>query len=97
VSYSGIVVRTQPARMADLVPELSALPGVRVHQEDPATGRLVLTLEATSVDEEIEGLRRIQRLPGVVSADLVYHRLREDNPDPGANAPPPSAPQQGET
>jgi nitrate reductase NapD len=97
VSCSGIVVRIPPDRLAATLPELSALPGVRVHQQDPATGRLVLTLEAASIDDEIEGLRRIQRLPGVASAELVYHRLREDDPAPGTGVPSPSAPQQGET
>jgi nitrate reductase NapAB chaperone NapD len=36
------------------------------------------------VDEEIEGLRQIQRFPGVISADLVYHRLPTDT---GSNRP----------
>lgn len=78
LSYSGIVVRARPAALAELAPGLSELPGVQIHQQDADSGRLVLTLEAASVDEEIEGLRRIQCFPGVISADLVYHRLPAD-------------------
>jgi nitrate reductase NapAB chaperone NapD len=77
LSYSGILVRARPAGLPDLAARLAALPGVRVHQQDPARGRLVLTLAAETADEEVEGLRRIQRLPGVISADLVYHRLAD--------------------
>jgi nitrate reductase NapD len=84
LSYSGIVVRVRPAALAELAPGLSELPGVRIHQQDTDSGRLVLTLEAESVDEEIEGLRQIQRFPGVISADLVYHRLPTDT---GSNRP----------
>jgi nitrate reductase NapD len=75
VSYSGIVVRADPAGLAKVADRLNDLPGVQVHQKHPESGRVVLTLEAGTADEEVAGLRRIQTIPGVVSADLVYHRL----------------------
>ena len=98
MSYSGIVVRAQPASLTGLVKALADLPGIEVHQSDPATSRLILTLEAASVDDEIEGLRRVQRVPGVVSADLVYHRLQGGD-EPAATSPssPTPSAQQGDT
>lgn len=75
MSYSGIVVRADPAGLAKVADRLNDLPGVQVHQKHPESGRVVLTLEAGTADEEVAGLRRIQTIPGVVSADLVYHRL----------------------
>lgn len=98
MSVSGILVRTRSDRMSRLATSLGELPGVRVHQQDPENGRLVVTLEAGSVDEEIEGLRRIQKMPGVISADLVYHWLPEDDAATSVAAAAPSpASEQGES
>jgi nitrate reductase NapD len=88
LSYSGILVHARPGDLDVLAARLAALPAVRVHQRDAETGRLVLTLEADTVDDEIQGLRRIQQTEGVVSADLVYHRLA---PDAASGSPAPSA------
>ena len=51
---------------------LRALPGVEVHQVE--AGRAVVTQET---GEQEEGLRRIQALPGVLHAELVYHWFEE--------------------
>ena len=78
MTFSGILVHTEPGDLASLAETLDRLPGTRVHQQDPATGRLVLTLDAPTVNDEVDGLRRIQQVPGVVSASLVYHRIGAD-------------------
>lgn len=87
MSISGLVVCTKPASLAALATRLSAMPGLKVHQRDPATGRIVVTLEAASVDEEIEGVQRIRSLPDVVSADLVYHRVAGESDTSPARQP----------
>lgn len=70
---SGIVVTTTAERLPEVAGALAGLPGVDVRQTDPATGRVIVVQEAASVDGEIEGMRRIQSLPGVVDASLVMH------------------------
>ncbi len=62
---------------------LEALPGVEVRHTDPTTGRLLVIQEAADVDTEVEGLRRIQALPGIILAEMVYHHFEDD---PGINA-----------
>ena len=97
MSYSGIVVRADPKGLAEVADRLVALPGVQVHQRHAESGRMVLTLEAGTPDEEVAGLRRIQTVPGVVSADLVYHRLpRDEESDGDAKTPPNTGAQRGE-
>ncbi len=87
MTCSGILVHAAPGEFAPVVAQLESLPGTRVHQQDPASGRIVVTLEAPSVDDEIDGLRRIQQAPGVLSASLVYHRLEtEDGTSADGNA-----------
>ena len=48
-----------------------AIPGAEVHATSP-TGKLVVTLEASTADEMMSKLACIQRTDGVLSAALVY-------------------------
>lgn len=73
MNLSGIAVIATPQNVEAVAARLTALPGVQVAQIDRDGGRLVLVQEATSVGDEVEGFRAIQRTPGVVSADLVCH------------------------
>ena len=72
-SVAGLLVRTLPADLPAVTARLSALAGVDVHHKEGATGRLVVTLETVDIDDEEEGLERVRREAGVISAELVYH------------------------
>ena len=61
-----------------MLPLPSQLPGIELHQEDPETGKLVLTQEAETDEDQMNGIRRIQIIPGVNIAELVYHYFDED-------------------
>lgn len=75
MNLSGILVVVTPRRMAEAIGRLNALPGVEVHHSDSATGKIVVTQEAPTVEDEVEGLRRIQMLPHVLVAEMVRHHL----------------------
>ena len=66
MNISGIVVTLVPGE-GDL-DALRALPGVEIHHLQ--AGRAVVVQET---DDQEDGLRRIQALPGVLHAELVYH------------------------
>jgi nitrate reductase NapAB chaperone NapD len=83
MNLSGIVVTTAPASVPDVAEGLAALAFVEVTQVDPVGGRIVVVQERASVADEMEGLRAIQRLPGVVSADLVVHYFGDEERPPG--------------
>jgi nitrate reductase NapD len=78
VNLSGILVIAAPGRFDEVVAGLPALPGVEVHHLDAATSRAVVVQEAAGIDQEVDGLRRIQSLPGVASAEMVYHYFGDD-------------------
>ena len=78
MNLSGIVVIAAPGRLDEVVAALPGLPGVEVHQTDAAASRVVVVQEARSIDDEVDGLTRIQALPGVVSASMVYHYFADD-------------------
>jgi nitrate reductase NapAB chaperone NapD len=66
-------VVAKSGRLDECAATLALLEGVEVHQTDADTGRIVVVQAAPTVDAEIEGLKRIQSLPTVIAADLVYH------------------------
>lgn len=73
MNVSSIVVRVAPSGLAGCVKQLAELPGVEVQFTDADQGRIVLTQESGTTDEQEAGLRRIQALPGLLSAELVCH------------------------
>ena len=79
VHLSGIMVLGDPLKLERCRQEVAALPGVEVHQVDPATGRMIAVLESPTLRGQQEGLRRIQELPSVRLAALVEHRV--DGPE----------------
>jgi nitrate reductase NapD len=78
MNLSGILVMAHPENLPRVVAELNALEGVEVHQQDPI-GRVVVVLEAETVREETNGLRRIQAVPGVLMAEMVFHYFEDDD------------------
>jgi len=78
VNVSGILVVVPVTEVATSITALSALPGVDVHHVDEKTGRIIVTQEADSVHEEVERLKTIKALPGVILAEMVYHHFEED-------------------
>jgi nitrate reductase NapAB chaperone NapD len=47
--------------------------GIDVYVTDGTNGRIVVVLETETVDGQEAGLRRVQALPLVMYAELVYH------------------------
>ncbi len=87
MNISGILVVVSPSDFEAGVSALNGLPRVEVHHSDPKTGRIVVTQEADSVNDEVEGLKRIKALPGVVMAEMVYHYLDEPGQASGGESP----------
>ena len=81
MNVSGIIVGCEPAGIDTCAAVLSAVPGVEVHAFDRVRGRLVITQETLSTGEQEDGLRRIQVLPGIRHAELVYHYFDEGDAD----------------
>ena len=77
MNISGILVVVSPSNFEAGVSALNALPRVEVHHTDAETGRIIVTQEAETVNDEVEGLKRIKALPGVAMAEMVYHYLDE--------------------
>lgn len=68
---SSLVVYSTPARVQRVAQAIAAMPGALVHAA-AATGKLVVTLEASSGDDMLQRVTQIQCSDGVLSAALVY-------------------------
>ena len=78
MNLSGIAVSIRSGCFDDAVDEIGQLPGVEIHHRDVAGARIVVVQEAATIEAEVEGLKRIKSIPGVVVAELVYHYFAED-------------------
>ena len=78
MNISGILVIVSPERVDSMVEELNQLDGIDVHHIDASTGRIVITQEAATISDEVDGLKRIRALPGIILAEMSYHNFEDD-------------------
>ena len=79
MNISGILVVVSPQRVESMVDQLNGLDGIDVHHIDATSGRIVITQEAASIRDEVDGLKRIQALPGIILAEMSYHNFEDDS------------------
>jgi nitrate reductase NapD len=78
MNISGILVIVSPQRVDSMVDHLNGMDGIDVHHIEAATGRIVITQEAATISDEVDGLKRMQALPGIILAEMSYHYFEED-------------------
>lgn len=81
---SSLVVHARPETLDDIV-RLLEREGCEVHARSDA-GKLVVTLEAARQGDLNDTITRIQLLPGVLAATLVFHHVEDDAESEGAPA-----------
>ncbi len=77
MNISGVVVRTKPELVEEVIKSLEESGMCDVHFYDDK-GRIVVTIEAETTEEEVFKLKAIQSLEHVLSADLVYAYSEEE-------------------
>ena len=77
LDISSLIVGARPEDAPALRGRLEALDGVEVHTvaED---GRMIVTIEAASEQDTVNMYEVISKLPGVLSASMVYHQIESD-------------------
>jgi nitrate reductase NapAB chaperone NapD len=71
MNVSSIVVRTAAENMNTVITEINSIDLCEVHFND-TQGKIVVTIEGESVHDQIELMKRIQDLPFVLNASLMY-------------------------
>jgi len=78
MNLSGILVVSTPSEIDQLIDTLNAMPDIEVHHVDRDSCKMIAVQEAESINDEIDGLKKIKQLPGIVLAEMVYHYFAED-------------------
>ncbi len=78
MNISGILVVVNPEHVDAMVGRLGQLDGVDVYYIDAPNGRIVITQEAETINDEVAGLQRIRALPGIILAEMSYHNFEDD-------------------
>ena len=70
-NVSGVVILCQPSDVKRIQEAAETLEGVESHFCDES-GKIVVTLETNSIDNEIKMIKQLESIPGVISAQMVY-------------------------
>ncbi len=80
MNISGVVVRVKSENMKQVIDKLDESSLCEVHESDPA-GKIIITIEGSSIKDETEKLKQIQTIEGVISADMAYAYSDHDYKD----------------
>lgn len=70
-NVSSLVVLCAQKDIESLWEKINAIKGAECHYQD-TSGKIIVTLESQSIEEEIKLLKQIERLEGVLSAQMIY-------------------------
>jgi len=76
-NISSIVIRCNPEELEDVKQRVEEANVCDVHMTDEK-GYIVVTVEGDGIEEEIRKLRVIQKLKGVLAADMIYSYSEEE-------------------
>ncbi len=71
MNISSIVVCVNLKHEEQIISQLNKIEFCEYHLSS-GDGRLIVTLEGESVNDEIQSLTKIKQIPGVISAEMVY-------------------------
>lgn len=71
MNISGVVVKTTPEHLDQVMDDLKASGLCEIHFHDE-TGLIIVTVEGEGSGEEVKKMREIMDLPHVLCADLAY-------------------------
>ncbi|MCK5727302.1 MAG: chaperone NapD [Thiotrichaceae bacterium] len=71
ISICGVMAQVLPERMAEVEPEMLAIPGLEIHKISD-DGKVVITVESGSYRDTGDRISALQKLKGVLSASMIY-------------------------
>ena len=71
MNISGILVQTKPGFVEDLVLKIKQSGFCEYHLHDEK-GRIIVTIEGETTEQELEKLNLLKRLDHVIAADMMY-------------------------
>lgn len=78
MNIAAVLVSTKPEQITSLREAINANPWSEVHYIEP-TGRMVITIEGSSSEEDVGRLKEIKALPEVLSAEMVEYCFEDES------------------
>ena len=78
MAISSLVLDSLPDSQDQVVADLNAIEGVEVQGVDKDTGRIVVTIEAPSIDESHRIAGSFIEIPNVFNVNLVYVSVEDE-------------------
>jgi periplasmic nitrate reductase NapD len=75
---SGMYIETIEGTATEVAKELEQLDGVEVHHIEEDSNKIILTLEADSVDKSYKVADAFKLIDGVLATCLVFSNFEED-------------------
>ena len=76
MNISGVLVKAFPENILTIEASIASMAGVEVHGNND-DGRIVITVEDNNANNISDTLVTIQKIPGVLSAAMIYHQFEE--------------------
>lgn len=73
IKLAGVLVRCLPEQRQPVIAAIEAEPGATVEPESTADALIVIIQETSQTIFLTEQITRIQNIPSVISASLIYH------------------------
>ncbi len=77
MNICGVLVHALPKKGEDVAAAIAGLDGAELHNTVP-DGRMIVTVEDTDDNSAGDTVLALHRLPGVLSAALVYHHFEPE-------------------
>jgi len=78
MNISSIVVQVRQEHIDEVVETLKAADFCDYHFHDKSIGKIIVTVEGESVNEEIAKVKQIQAVPHVIAADMMMTYSEEE-------------------
>lgn len=73
IKLAGVLVRCLPAQREKVITAIESEPGASVEPESTSDALIVIIQETPQTIYLTEQITRIQNIPSVISASLIYH------------------------
>lgn len=77
MNVSSIVVKTTTEHLKEVIDNINAVDLCEVHFYD-SEGKIVVTIEGESINDQMERMKKIQNIPFVFSANLSYSYCEDE-------------------
>lgn len=77
MNISSVVAKVKPENLDTMIKCLGEIPHCEYHLHDEL-GRIILTIEAENLSEEMKTLKAIEATQGVLSAEMIYSYAKDE-------------------